>query len=509
MNRFLKSLFGKTATIRKANAKARLRIECLDVRDVPAYLGTTAFVSQLTPASSSQAAVGLFGPTSADLNTTTGVLQVTGNGYDNAISIAEIVLPVGISMLTVSGVDAVTVNGSPAALLPTASVRSLKIDTGGGNDTVTVGRIPVYYDAVLNQVRVNPSYGVAIPTTVNAGAGYDRVDLSGDNASPATISGGSEDDTLIGGPGNDQIHGDDGNDTLVGGFGSDTLAGGSGDDTLYGLVVGTDSRTDGRNFLWGDAGNDRLYGGNNGNEIHGGIGNDALYGGSGALATSIMYGDAGADRFLTQAYRQSLRVDIAADKAAEDAQVYFANGNDITTGKSWTDGDVQTVDVALGKLVAATNNTRLLKLSAGGELTFQRFSNLGTIPYTTLTAAADNDSQGHIRVADGGLSSTVLIHEIGHNWDAPEENASVGQFRALSGWTTSAPPAALLSQYTKTQSGAGVWWYKAGSAFLRSYSSLNPFEDYADSFEAAIDGTGAAIPQKVNAVNAFLRTIRT
>jgi Ca2+-binding RTX toxin-like protein len=69
---------------------------------------------------------------------------------------------------------------------------------------------------------------------VNTGAGNDTVTLGRTVPVPATIRGGEGDDVLIGGAGNDKLIGGAGADELNGRAGSDLLIGGSGDDTLIG-----------------------------------------------------------------------------------------------------------------------------------------------------------------------------------------------------------------------------------------------------------------------------------
>jgi Ca2+-binding RTX toxin-like protein len=109
----------------------------------------------------------------------------------------------------------------PEALLCEASaIAGFEINTGAGDDDVTLGRT------------------VPVPATIRGGEGDD------------VLSGGAGNDKLIGGPGDDELIGRGGDDLLIGGSGDDTLIGGSGDDTLIG---GT-----GRNILVGGTGKNTL-----------------------------------------------------------------------------------------------------------------------------------------------------------------------------------------------------------------------------------------------------------
>ncbi|HEY2056373.1 MAG TPA: calcium-binding protein [Solirubrobacterales bacterium] len=84
------------------------------------------------------------------------------------------------------------------------AIAGFEINTGAGNDTVTLGRT------------------VPVPATIRGGEGND------------VLTGGAGNDKLIGGPGDDELNGRAGNDVLVGGSGDDTLIGGPGEDKLVG-----------------------------------------------------------------------------------------------------------------------------------------------------------------------------------------------------------------------------------------------------------------------------------
>ncbi|HXF31179.1 MAG TPA: hypothetical protein VN522_06630 [Solirubrobacterales bacterium] len=81
-------------------------------------------------------------------------------------------------------------------------IAGFEINTGAGNDVVTLGRT------------------VPVPATIRGGEGNDL------------LTGGAGADKLIGGPGDDELNGRGGNDLLVGGSGNDKLNGGSGQNIL-------------------------------------------------------------------------------------------------------------------------------------------------------------------------------------------------------------------------------------------------------------------------------------
>lgn len=109
-----------------------------------------------------------------------------------------------------------------------------QFDGGGGANTATVNLGATNASVTLTQTGANNaevtvsdgSTKIVLENTqalkVNTGGGAD------------TLTGGAGGDTLIAAGGNDSVAGGDGGDSLSGGVGKDTLAGGSGDDTLSG-----------------------------------------------------------------------------------------------------------------------------------------------------------------------------------------------------------------------------------------------------------------------------------
>jgi Ca2+-binding RTX toxin-like protein len=89
-------------------------------------------------------------------------------------------------------------------LCEASAIAGFEVNTGAGNDTVTLGRT------------------VPVPATIRGGEGDD------------VLTGGAGNDKLIGGPGDDELNGRGGDDVLLGGAGNDTLNGGTGEDKLVG-----------------------------------------------------------------------------------------------------------------------------------------------------------------------------------------------------------------------------------------------------------------------------------
>jgi len=105
--------------------------------------------------------------------------------------------------LEVGGTVCTHPEGRPEALLCAASaIAGFEINTGAGNDVVTLGRT------------------VPVPATIRGGEGND------------VLTGGAGNDKLIGGPGDDKLLGGPGNDLLIGGSGEDKLIGGPGHNIL-------------------------------------------------------------------------------------------------------------------------------------------------------------------------------------------------------------------------------------------------------------------------------------
>jgi hypothetical protein len=115
----------------------------------------------------------------------------------------------------------ITVNGVVDSTWRLRRVAGLQIETGRGNDAVTL------------------ALSVPLPCSIIGDSGND------------TLAGANDADTLLGGAGDDILTGFAGNDALYGGPGADGLIAGDGRDALFGGIGDADS-------LDGQAGDDRF-----------------------------------------------------------------------------------------------------------------------------------------------------------------------------------------------------------------------------------------------------------
>jgi Ca2+-binding RTX toxin-like protein len=100
-------------------------------------------------------------------------------------------------------------------LCDSTRVSGFEVNTGGGDDTVTVGR------------------AVGVSVTLRGGPGADQL-VGGSSVFGDKLIGGPGDDILMGRAGPDLLYGGSGNDHLYGGSGNDVLRGEGGEDLLLG-----------------------------------------------------------------------------------------------------------------------------------------------------------------------------------------------------------------------------------------------------------------------------------
>lgn len=220
--------------------------------------------------------------------------------------------------------------------------------------------------------------------------------------------------------------------------------------------------------ILGGSGNDFLVGGAGNDVLEGGAGNDGLFGYRGQ---DTLRGGTGADRFLWQGN------DTVAEATSADVRVHLTE-----TERAWNGSEVWQVDLALSKLQARTGGTKVLRLSNGKSLTFQRVASLGG------NVLADNNNEGRIRVADSTFLNQSepawmsVLHEIGHNWDTAQESGTYATaFLRASGWTRSNPRS---SAYVATSSYGEVWWRLRSTPFVSDYAATSPYDDFAETFMA-------------------------
>ncbi len=302
-------------------------------------------------------------------------------------------------------------------------------------------------------------------------------------------------DHLDGGTGNDELVGYGGNDTLVGGSGDDVLRGDAGNDVLRGGA--------GNDLMYGSDGDDSLYGGAGADQLFGGNGDDGLFGGVGE--NDRLTGGAGKDRFLvnSEALRltpvvKSVQIeDTITDKSFGDSVTHFRNlgqktvtlsgiGDATFAAGTWTDPNIEAIDVALRQLHHMTGNTRLLKTASGGDLVFERAGSQLNQLDRTESIDGWNSGNGSITFTDNGLYNSAAARittyrKVAHNWDEAHENGRIPGFRQLSGWRQGGGTGF-------TQGGDGSnWHYLNGSEFARNYGRFNPLEDFATTWESYFD----------------------
>jgi len=116
-----------------------------------------------------------------------------------------------------------------------AGIDTVEVNGGNGSEifTVTPNGNRVRFDRT-DPGPFSIDIGTSENLVVNMNGGDDTFTATNGLATliSLTVDGGAGNDTITGGDGNDMLLGGDGNDTLIGGRGSDKLFGGAGDDTF-------------------------------------------------------------------------------------------------------------------------------------------------------------------------------------------------------------------------------------------------------------------------------------
>lgn len=283
-------------------------------------------------------------------------VEQDGQAEDTSVTILE-----GMRgwVTTGSGDDTISVSLIEIVSVDPNNLDFYKINSGDGNDNITVGGTLMNTDLTVNAGSGNDVINVTVSVVgnINGQDGDDQITAGGgDNV----ISGGNGDDTINGENGNDKIFGDAGADTINGGNGNDEIRGGSEDDILNGdngfdwLYGGTGNDTlnggdkddklygedgddtlnggEGFDLLRGDDGNDTLNGGNFADDLFGGIGNDTLNGDDGA---DVLQGEAGIDELNGGAGNDKLyggSGDDTLDGGIGNDLLYGGTGGDVLNG---------------------------------------------------------------------------------------------------------------------------------------------------------------------------------
>jgi hypothetical protein len=375
----------------------------------------------------------------------------------------------GLSALEAREVPAIDLVGTTLAITgttagDTVTVRTTGLDTPTTiDDNVTATRTAVTFTSlgpvIFSEMR---TFNIGLVSGIQATLGEGNNRFENKTHLNAVAEGGSGKDTFIGGTGADFFKGLGGNDTLFGGGGPDILHGDTGNDRLY-----------------GGGGTDQLLGGSGTNGLYGGYGMDFLWGGSGS--DRFLLGEAG--DYIQGGYSSEKDAILRFENTTSNVTVNMDGGTGTFDNDSWSQTDIERVDAALAVLHEAKGSPVFLRYD-GDDLEFRRVGewlsgqgqnvlgwngDTGVITLTEKTFAGSD-----------ALVHEVVLHEIGHNWDETDENASVGQFRAISGWTIPEFGAWGLPGYSL--SGDGNWSHFTDADFTRPYAKTNPKEDFAESF---------------------------
>ncbi len=138
--------------------------------------------------------------------------------------------------------------------VPFANVKLIVVFPSAGGDVITLS--------------------FAMPASLIGGSGNDTITAS---AGDVTIYGMTGNDKIFCGAGHHVIDGGRGNDRIVTGSGRDSIDGGDGADVIStGAGSDTISGGDGNDSITCRGGNDRIYTGNGNDTVHGGAGNDLI-----------------------------------------------------------------------------------------------------------------------------------------------------------------------------------------------------------------------------------------
>jgi len=431
-----------------------------------------------------------------------------------------------------------------------ADVDSILFRGRKGNDVLTNStNVPLTAygnegnDRITGGSAADLIYGGQGNDVLTGGNGNDRIlgEVGND-----TIRGGDGNDNLSGANGNDKLYGEDGNDFVTGDAGNDYVDGGDGNDVSHGWV-GNDRVLggsgddyvighDGEDILNGGSGEDWIYGGEQNDSLEGGNGDDRLFGGNGR---DTLRGGAGIDTVLGGNDRDTIyggNNDQLNGNAGQDHILYFS-GDKVTNDKSdlklrftnkgnaWNLAEMQTIERGLQLIHDATGNNALVTDHVVGKvLTLEKNKTLqgGAAAINVMTIKTRNGVTTYDRVIkfadwdekNGPIDDTrvlAFVHELAHNFDHDFElaaNPHVSQanytaFTNLSGWRKQQ----TNSNYVRSLD--GQWWYHKNAQFYRSYSKINPSEDWATVWElkfnkdADLPSSSSNLGRKLASVNAF------
>jgi hypothetical protein len=309
------------------------------------------------------------GNDTANLTTYTDAVVNTGGGNDN-ITIGANTLTATAVVNGGTGTNTLTVGG--AADLTLGAVSNINIIAQGAN-TVSINDTAIHESAMVitgtgaitvtdidaSAVNLsNLSFTSTAAMTVNATANLDATSL-GTNTS-FTLTGSSNVDNLTGNAGADVIIGGDGIDVLTGNAGNDTIQ--------------------------GDAGGDTIVGGDGADNLTGGEGGDAITGGNGVDTIVLTETTAAVDTVTVQLADTGDGDHISSFVNGAGGDVFDLDGSTLTDGAATgvtTDDGVDDVNAAATS-IAATHAA----LTVVGDAVYVFTTDIGgTTDFTTSTDA--------------------------------------------------------------------------------------------------------------------------
>jgi len=345
-------------------------------------------------------------------------------------------------------------------------------DGGDSIDVLRTGdEVVVFVEPLGTQTT---TYDVASlqSITVEAGAGDDAVTIDERIGLPADVTGGAGNDTLVGGAGHDRLDGGAGDDTLDGRGGADFMSGGDGADTVdyssrradlvVSLEAGAATPDDGEagesdsvdatveivlggagndwiasahakahRAFYGGAGDDTLVGADGDDRLNGGAGRDSMLAGAG---DDLLVGGAGRDVFHGEAGNDTVSYYYAAEpvRAAIDD---FSNDG-VRGERDNVHGDVENLvggsadDHLVGSDGAFNKVSNVLDGGAGRDLLEGLNGDdllIGSLGDDTLNGGHGADS------LRGGLGTDRLIGGYGYEDVADYSDRAAGVEVSLDG----------------------------------------------------------------------------
>jgi Ca2+-binding RTX toxin-like protein len=258
-----------------------------------AALGLSALVLLAAPAAASADGLMLSGGGSGDRDATPGATAEVSAKKGPTVTASGRVLNIAgtrqsdrvVVICDKDGFVKVNKKAPATGIVKCSDIVEVDVVAGAGNDRVDMSGV----GNAFGQANF-PDFGVGVGAAALLGPGKDHYvgsrsgfNLMLGNAGADTARGGKWRDIFTGGTGDDRLITRGGKDILLGKAGADRMLGGSQDDVLSGnggsdFLVGEE----GADLMGGGGGNDTLLGGPGPDRLFGGFGTDRLRGGAGS-----------------------------------------------------------------------------------------------------------------------------------------------------------------------------------------------------------------------------------